>query len=129
MNFKVITVYTLISIFLGIGAGIPFGIWAGHDDKIIESPIYHLLSYFVGFFVSFCVYYFLFKVRLNKPIQHAVVVGVLSNVFAALTLFYFVGVGVSTAAPLLFVNSLLMFVAIALAYMVCKASGEFGVRA
>lgn len=127
MNYKVITVYTLISMVLAVSAGIPFGIWAGHDNKITESPIYHLLSYFVGFLVSVCVYYFLFKVRLNKPILHAVVVWILSNVFLALTYFYFIGK--FPAIPLLFVDLLLMFVAITLAYQVCKANGKLGERA
>ena len=127
MNYKVITVYTLISMVLAVSAGIPFGIWAGHDNTIIESPIYHLLSYFVGFLVSVCVYYFLFKVRLNKPILHAVAIGVLSNIFLALTFFYIIGR--LPATRLLYVDSLLMSVAIALAYLVCKASGKFGDRA
>ena len=91
MNCKIIAVYTIISLFLGAMAGVPFGLWIGHDEKIIESPVYHLLGYVSGFVVSLGIYYFLFKVKLERPVLHAVIIGVLSNALGELILYLLVG--------------------------------------
>ncbi|MCK7598984.1 hypothetical protein M0G74_17050 [Microbulbifer sp. CAU 1566] len=126
MNLKIIAIYTCFSIVLGIISGIPFGFWVAHDEKIIDSPIYYLLNYMAGCLVSFLVYYFLFKVRMERPILHVVIVGVLSYALAALALY--VVAGVFSPDLFLFVDSLLMVFTIGLARHICEARGEFGVR-
>ncbi|WP_444901994.1 hypothetical protein ACJJIG_02455 [Microbulbifer sp. SSSA007] len=127
MNFKIIAIYTILSFIIGTLVGIPFGLWISHDEKIIESPVYHLFGYVSGFLASFCIYYFLFKVKLERPVLHALIIGVLSNMLGGLIVYLLVGV--TTPILLLYVDVLLMFVAIALALYVCKIREQFGVRA
>ena len=127
MNLKIIAIYTFISIALGIISGIPFGFWVAHDEKIIDSPIYYLLNYVAGFLLSFFVYYYLFKLRMERPVLHAVIVGVLSYALAALALY--VVAGLFSPDLFLFIDTLLMVFAIGLARHICEARGEFGVRA
>lgn len=127
MNLKLISIYTIISLVLGTAASIPFGLWIGHDESITESSLYHILSYGLSFVVSLALYYSLFKFKMDRPVLHAVTVGVLSGALAGLIVYLLVGI--TTPILLLHVDILLMFAAIYMALNLCKIRGQFGVRA
>lgn len=127
MNFQIIAIYTVLSISLGVIQGILVGLWFGYDEQILASPIYHLLSYVSAFLVSVCIYYSLFKVRLKQPVLHALTIGALSQILPLFAIYLWVGL----VAPslLVFVGAMILVLEIALAHHLCRARGQFGIRA
>ena len=107
--------------------GIPFGVWLVKDHLISNSPMFHLVTYMAAFVVELFIFYFLFIQKINKPIQHALIIGILYWVIGDSLLYLLAGIKL---LPLLVViDAIIIVSAISLALYIAKIRGKLSVSA
>lgn len=127
MNYKIIAIFTSLLLVSETLAGIPFGILLAKDELISNSLMYHLGQYVAVFVVEVIVFYVLYMKKINKPLQHASIIGILCWVIGASVLYVLVGIKPS---PLLVVVDIVITVlAILLALYVANIRGKLSVSA
>ncbi len=120
MSWKIIAIFTTLLFTLGVLSGIPFGMWASNEDQVIYSNWFHYLQDVINFLISTCVFYLLFKQKINKPILHAFIIASVSSV-ASIILLYFL-IGIVYPALLLAFNAALTVVSILIAFSLARSA-------
>ena len=130
MNYKIIAIFTSLILVLGTLAVIPFGIWLERNELISTSPMFHLFylgMYMTGLVVEFIVFYFLYMQKINKPTQHAFIIGILCLIISNSLLYILVGI---QPPPLLVViDTVITVIAIYLALYIAKIRGKLSISA